>query len=373
MPRCELGIAPIEKHLAGVDRLLVVATNQMAGLPIELLAPKFQVEYVQSGTALVRAAARPKSGGTASLLAVGDPVLPPSVPGKERPLPPGGLLVQTVVKGGAAFRHLQSGDVLLAYGGVEPSDIKALGKAIAAHAQDKTVPVKIWRVTETGEAITPTVELAPGRLGVTLAEGSAREVLAARHKSDEQLAKLTRSGRVDPKTGEKQPWHELPGTAVELNRLKALFGDRADVFTRSEASEQKLDELRKANRLKDYRYLHFATHGQANEEKVLESFLVLAQDHLPKYEAKLGETPFNGELSAYEMLDWKLDADLVTLSACETRWDAGPGVKGYWASPRCCWRPRRGACACPSGRSTTRPRTCSCRGFTRTCSASATG
>ena len=146
-------IAPIEKHLAGVDRLLVVATNQMAGLPIELLAPKFQVEYVQSGTALVRAAARPKSGGTASLLAVGDPVLPPSVPGKERPLPPGGLLVQTVVKGGAAFRHLQSGDVLLAYGGVEPSDIKALGKAIAAHAQDNG-SVK-YALTETGEAITP--------------------------------------------------------------------------------------------------------------------------------------------------------------------------------------------------------------------------
>jgi hypothetical protein len=324
-------ISPIEKHLAGVKRLLVVATNRMAGLPIELLAPKYRIEYVQSGTAMVRAAQKPRPAGDASLLAVGDPVLPPPVPEKERPLPPGGLLIQTVVKGGSAFQHLQSGDVLLTYGGADLSDVDGLGKAITTHAQAKTVPVRIWRETETGDAITRTLDLAPGRLGITLATGSARKVLAARRKSDEQFAKLTRSGRIDPKTGEKLPWTELPGTAVELNRLKALFGDKADVFTRSEASEQKLDELHQANRLKDYRYLHFATHGVAND-KVLESFLVLAQDHLPKFEGKLGERPINGELAAYEMLDWKLDADLVTLSACESalgRTAGGEGLLGF--------------------------------------------
>ena len=66
---------------------------------------------------------------------------------------------------------------------------------------------------------------------------------------------------------------------------------------------------------------------------------MLAQDHLPKYEAKLGETPPNGELSAYEMLDWKLDQIRRRCRRASVRWDAGPGVKGYWASPRCCWRP----------------------------------
>lgn len=325
-------LEPIEKHLAGVKRLLVVGAGDMAGLPVELLTDKYQVEYVPSGTAVARAAAKPKPAGPATLLAVGDPVFKaPDAP--PPPLPPGGLLVETVVPGGAAGRELKPGDVLLSYAGVDLTDADALGKAIDANAKAKAVPVKFWRITEDGKAVTKVVDLPPGRLGVNVAREPARAVLARRQAADQRLNALTRSGRADPKTGEKTPWAELPGTAVELGALQKLFGDRATVLARSDASEQELGDLRTADKLRGYRYVHFATHGLANDEKAFESFLVLAQDQLPRYDGKEGEKPVNGELSARKVLDgWHLDADLVTLSACETglgRPAGGDGLLGF--------------------------------------------
>jgi CHAT domain-containing protein len=89
--------------------------------------------------------------------------------------------------------------------------------------------------------------------------------------------------------------------------------------------------MRKAGELKKYRYLHFATHGEGNNVKAFESALILAQDKLPKeLVSKPGEPYINGQLSAREVLDyWKLNADLVTLSACETAiGKGGIGVPG---------------------------------------------
>lgn len=323
-------IAPVLKHLQGVRRLLVVGTHDMAGIPIELLAPDYQVEYVPSGTAVARASARPKYPGGNSLLAVGDPVF--RTPKSSEPLlPPGGLLVQAVVPGGAAENLVSPGDVLLRYGDTDLTDVESLSKGIAANAGAKTVLVKVWRVAD-GKAVTKDIDVKPGRLGVNLDKQSARDVLAARHQSAEQIVALTRSGRVDPKSGEKKPWTELPATAAELDRITKLF-DNADLLGRSSASEQKLEELRKGDKLKGYRYLHFATHGLADSDRALESFLVLAQDKLPRFKAKLGEKLYNGELSAREVLDdWKLDADLVTLSACESalgRSGGGDGLLGF--------------------------------------------
>ncbi len=326
-------IAPVEKHLAAVKTLYVVPVNDMAGIPVELIAPEFQVEYVTSGTAIAQAAARPKYSGKGSLLAMGDPVFPSANPTKEPLLPPNGILVAHVVPGGAAENKVLDGDVLVSYGDVELNDLETLSKTIAAKAEEKTIPVKIWRVTEAGQAITKTVDLAPGRLGANLAKEPARELLAKRHQSEMLLAASSRSGRIDETTGEKRPWKELPGAAVELDRLQKKFGDQATIFTRSLASEQTLEELKTAGRLKDYRYLHFATHGLANNDKAFESFLVLAQDKLPEFNATAGEKYYNGELSAREVMDeWKLDADLVTLSACESalgKTGGGDGLLGF--------------------------------------------
>jgi len=56
-----------------------------------------------------------------------------------------------------------------------------------------------------------------------------------------------------------------------------------------------------------YRYLHFASHGVFDDETPLESRLLLAKDAVN-----------DGNLTVSELYNLRLDADLVTLSACET-------------------------------------------------------
>jgi CHAT domain-containing protein len=120
---------------------------------------------------------------------------------------------------------------------------------------------------------------------------------------------------------------------VELHSLNTLFGDRAKLLTRSQASEQDLNTLHTQGELGKYRYLHFATHGAGNSVKAFESALILSQDR-PRQEIPSAGSPFlDNQLSAREVLDfWKLDAELVTLSACETaigRQGGGDGLLGF--------------------------------------------
>jgi CHAT domain-containing protein len=126
---------------------------------------------------------------------------------------------------------------------------------------------------------------------------------------------------------------DLPGTAREVQALAALF-EKPTVLLRSDASEQRLEQLRASGRLGEYRYLHFATHGQANRLKAFESALILAQDALPDAtRRKEGERYYGGRLTAKEVLaSWRLSAELVTLSACESglgRAGGGDGLLGF--------------------------------------------
>jgi tetratricopeptide (TPR) repeat protein len=309
-------LAPAAKHLDGVKTLYVVAINLMAGVPVELLAPEYTVSYVPSATFLVRSGERPKTAATGAL-AVGDPIF--NRPSANRSLPPGGLLITNMAADGAAARaNLRPGDVLLKYGDVELTDANTLQKAIDAHADRKTVPVLVWRES----ADKPFVrDIAPGRLGVVLSTDPAPVALANRRRLDSALA--TRGN-----------WNELPGTRVEADGLSKLFGARATVLTGSNASEQKLDDLRRAGDLMNYRYLHLATHGAGNMARALESYLVLAQGKLPDDPlANAGGPRLDGFLTAREVRDgWKLDAELVTLSACETaigQYGGGDGLLGF--------------------------------------------
>jgi CHAT domain-containing protein len=113
----------------------------------------------------------------------------------------------------------------------------------------------------------------------------------------------------------------LPETADELcDVAKAVGAGEDDIFLGARASEREIKRLSKADALRGYRIVHFATHG------------ALAGDVSGSTEGGLLLTPpddgteaDDGYLSASEVASLRLDADWVILSACNT---AAGGAKG---------------------------------------------
>lgn len=95
----------------------------------------------------------------------------------------------------------------------------------------------------------------------------------------------------------------VPHSADEVQQIALLFGQSARVLERSHAT---LSEL--GRRLEETRILHFATHGLIDETRPERSGLVLTAD--PPRD--------DGLLQARDIYSLHLNADLVTLSACET-------------------------------------------------------
>jgi CHAT domain-containing protein/Flp pilus assembly protein TadD len=100
----------------------------------------------------------------------------------------------------------------------------------------------------------------------------------------------------------------LPFSRQEVVDIGSLFAGHSRTYLGAEATEEHAKALGK-----DVRYIHFATHGLLDERFPLNSALVLT---IP---AKIGEGQDNGLLQAWEIFEqMRLDADLVTLSACNT-------------------------------------------------------
>ena len=98
----------------------------------------------------------------------------------------------------------------------------------------------------------------------------------------------------------------LPGSKKEIMEIRYLFmgtESRPTIQSGRNASESnlKLEDLGK------YKYLHFATHGLVNESQPALSRIFLRPDQEE-----------DGSLYAGEIYNLKINADLVTLSACET-------------------------------------------------------
>ena len=109
----------------------------------------------------------------------------------------------------------------------------------------------------------------------------------------------------------------LPGARAEVRALSALWGKDAYVYVGAEASERRFRHLPVHPR-----YLHFASHALLDRHFPLDSALALATPKSPDSED-------NGLLQAWEIFEMpRLDADLVTLSACETGLGSDAGGEG---------------------------------------------
>lgn len=120
----------------------------------------------------------------------------------------------------------------------------------------------------------------------------------------------------------RQAWAPLPGTEVEVLKLRALMPN-SDVFLKRDASEARLIDMNRRGDLRNYRYLHFAVHGHLSADEPSLSSLVLTQTHLA------GGT--DGYVTAAEWAGYDLRSDLTVLSACDTglgRVVSGEGVMG---------------------------------------------
>lgn len=101
--------------------------------------------------------------------------------------------------------------------------------------------------------------------------------------------------------------NDLPGSEREVNAIDSLFQSAkrtTKLLMRSEASEGLLKETS----LDQFKYVHIASHGFVNQEEPEFSGILLSVD----------STNEDGILFSGEVYDLGLNAELVTLSACET-------------------------------------------------------
>jgi CHAT domain-containing protein len=309
----------------------------MAGLPIEVLSERYTVSYAPSATLFARlqeqrqnllASANGRPARNNRILALGDPLFSAAVLAraelKVSPPDHGVLLTQVVAGSNAAQSGLKPDDVLFAYAGTQlknPAHLRtAIEAQLKASATGKeqtkvSVPVQIWRA---GKVLNRGVR--PGALGVQFAQRPAGEVLLAKRDGD-WAVQSSRGTSFAP----------LPGTRIEAESIARLLPEPV-LLLGSEANVGRLGQLADQDKLRQFRYLHLATHGVANNRIALYSALVLASDQPPnpaQPSDRASPLPY-GWLTAEQILHtWKLDADLVVLSACQSALGKQAGGEGY--------------------------------------------
>jgi CHAT domain-containing protein/Tfp pilus assembly protein PilF len=124
---------------------------------------------------------------------------------------------------------------------------------------------------------------------------------------------------VDLGSAENIPITHLKYSALEVQSISHLFKeDKVTILEKEMASERWL----KSHPLMDFRIIHFATHSLVDDKKPARSAILLS------YNPAQGE---DGLLQAREIYNLKLNADLVTLSACQTglgQFIRGEGIEG---------------------------------------------
>ncbi len=114
-------------------------------------------------------------------------------------------------------------------------------------------------------------------------------------------------------------FYRLKYSGTEIDRISSLFNKkRRDVFVREKATEERLKNLE----LDDYKIIHFATHSLIDDKIPARSSIVLSLNNNKEED---------GFVQMREIYNLKLNADLVTLSACQTglgQYIRGEGIAG---------------------------------------------
>ena len=99
---------------------------------------------------------------------------------------------------------------------------------------------------------------------------------------------------------------QLEYSGIEVQKISAFINaGKKDIRVRDRASEQELKKLP----LLDYKLIHFATHGVIDDEKPARSAIVLSLN---------GDSQEDGFVQMREIYNLRMNADLVSLSACQT-------------------------------------------------------
>ncbi|MFI5455327.1 MAG: CHAT domain-containing protein [Isosphaerales bacterium] len=127
----------------------------------------------------------------------------------------------------------------------------------------------------------------------------------------------------------------VPGTRYEVKALARLFqldNRPTRILLGADASESELDRLAASGELKQFGFIHLATHAVIDEGVPARSAVILTQTGLPDpLQQALNHKPvFDGRLSVREIQrGWDLNASLVTLAAGETALGREAGGEGF--------------------------------------------
>ncbi len=123
-----------------------------------------------------------------------------------------------------------------------------------------------------------------------------------------------------PVTFEQEYLADLAGTSQEINRIGELFKQK-NILSKTYLYENASESQIKSKELFNYKYIHLATHGVVDEENPQLSQIFLSAN--PNKE--------DGNLFAGEIYNMRCNADLISLSACQTglgKISKGEGIIG---------------------------------------------
>jgi CHAT domain-containing protein/tetratricopeptide (TPR) repeat protein len=132
---------------------------------------------------------------------------------------------------------------------------------------------------------------------------------------------------LDGNSGAVSRLSPLPHSRSEGEAVASMF-PRHRLFTGKEASESKLKELGRSGELAEYSIVHIAAHGLFDGKFPLRSAIVLAPDSVS------ADRPDDGIITSSTVGEsWKLDADLLVLSACQTAYRSVSFDGGVFVTP----------------------------------------